>query len=186
VRTVRISTSVWLAAMLVVGLALPAGATEEPSTTDANGPVTVVPEAVFDAALPSWVLDAQEQGLTEVEQGFGPSGESRVVFRYEEIRPTMKRPLAPTFRIELGWNIYIYLSRGDWFYLAGLGAAAAAGALCWWLTPALGGAIACAIAVYIISYYVISRSAPRSGWCARFVFRYWGAFVGYSLVRRSC
>ena len=89
-----------------------------------------------------------------------------------------------------GWYLYVYLNRSDWQFLQGLGAAVASTTLCWWLTPALGYAIGCAVASHLITYYVIKYSAPPPGYCAEFKFAWAGLGtlppVGYTWVYRNC
>lgn len=92
----------------------------------------------------------------------------------------------PQFSVRLGWYIYMYLDRGDWIFLAGLGYTAATAALCAWLVPTIGGAVACAVAAYVIGYYVINWSAPPYGYCREFKFNYAGTFRGTKLVKRGC
>lgn len=97
----------------------------------------------------------------------------------------------PTQRVSAsdwaGASIYVYLDRGDWIWLAGLGYAGATSALCFSLASSgLGNAVACGIAAYVIGSWVIPRSAPPSGYCRELKFYYWGSYAGSKLVRRSC
>jgi hypothetical protein len=127
-----------------------------------------------------------DPSISEAEQQFGLTGDSRVIVTCEPAKTHVGSDPQPNLTIGLGWYIYIYLNRGDWLYLAGLGYTAAAAALCAWLTPTIAGAVACAVAAYIIGNYVIKRTAPPRGYCAEFKFNYWGTFAGYKLVQRSC
>ena len=103
-----------------------------------------------------------------------PHSKSRVEVRYEPSDTTR-------ISIGLGWRIYVYLDRGDWIWLAGLGYAGATSALCFSLASSgLGNAVACGIAAYIIGSWVIPRSAPPSGYCRELKFYYWVATRGRS------
>lgn len=133
------------------------------------------------------LAQAKAEGRTEISEEFGDSGGSRVVYRYEPGGPKGgQSEVGPQWTVGLGWYAYIYLNRSDWLYLAGLGAAGATAALCWWLTPTLGGAIACAVAAYVVTHYILTRSAPPAGYCAEFKFTYAGTFAGYKVLKRNC
>jgi hypothetical protein len=82
----------------------------------------------------------------------------------------------------VGWYIYVYVSRGDWIYLAGLGAAMATSVLCGWLTPTVGPAIACAAAAFIVTTFIVVLTAPKAGYCREFRIGY----ADWKDVRRSC
>ena len=151
------------------------------------GPVIDTPTNI---TLSQALDDALTRGLTEVTVDFGTSGESKLVLRYEPGRPS---PLtvnsaapSPDFSVGLGWYIYVYLDRGDWEFLAGLGYAGATAALCAWLTPTIVGAVGCGVIAYVIGYFVIKWSAPSPGYCRELRFTYSGVYVGSKLVKRSC
>lgn len=137
------------------------------------------------AALRAEIARAAAAGKKAIEYPFGLSGGSRVVIKYE---PTKGSPgeIQPQWTVGAGWNIYVYLNGSDYNFLLDLGTAAASAALCLWLTPTLGGAIACAVAVTIVSNYVFSQYQPPSGYCREFKFYYWGTFRSTKLVQRSC
>lgn len=172
----RVVLVLLVATSLVLGLAAPAIA----GSGGDSQPVIGLPGIVL---LPN--AAPEPTGITEASSNFGLSGQSRVVVVNEanSVQPGL---VQPDFAVELGWNIYVYLSREDWTFLAGIPASAASAAICFWLTPTVGGAIACSVAVYIVTYLLIKNSAPPVGYCKRIVFRYWGAYVGMSNVRRSC
>jgi hypothetical protein len=120
---------------------------------------------------------------------FGLSEGSVVKLRYEGAGGALASA-GPTEGVQvsvgLGWYIYIYLNRGDWIYLAGLGYTAATAALCAWLLPTIAGAVACAVAAYIIGTWVIKTSAPPAGYCRELKFNYVGIFSGSKLIKRTC
>ena len=186
----RVVPAILLAIAMVIGFAAPAGADNRP--TDPM-PGTVVWSADADSAalgvgaLRSQLAQAAAEGRTEVSHPIADSTGSRVVFRYEPGgQQAGGGEVSPQFTVGLGWRVYIYMNRGDWLYLAGLGAAGASAALCWWLTPTLGGAVACAIASYIVVTFLLNWSAPPSGYCREFRFTYGGGYDGTKLVRRGC
>lgn len=183
------SLAMVLALGLIVGLAGPAEALAKPAGTrptvtqgvvPVGGVIAVPVSSTSTLGLPRVLARAQAAGITEVRQEMANGG--LLIARYEPMRPAG----GPNFTVGLGWYIYVYLNRGDWIYLAGLGAAAATAALCWWLTPTLAGAVACAIAAYIVTFYIIKKSAPARGYCREFKFTYVGTFAGYKTVQRSC
>ena len=103
--------------------------------------------------------------------------------------PFLRTVAGPDQKISVGfgWRIYVYLDRGDWIWLAGLGFTAGAAALCTaLLSGGVASGVACAVAAYIVGTWVINYSAPPSGWCREFKFYYWGGFDGTKLVKRSC
>lgn len=123
-----------------------------------------------------------------------PSNERRWKIVYEPIgtqgesTAVVGEPLPqPQFTVGFGWFIYVYLSHGDWIFLAGLGAAAAEITLCGWLTPFVGPE-ACAIAYYIVVCWIISHTAPASGYCREFKWTYTAPpiLAGVKDVPRSC
>lgn len=182
----RVLPVILLATAMVIGFAAPAGA-DEKSTDPPRGTMVWSAGADDVGALRAELAWAAAEGRTEVSHEIGDAGGSTVVFRYEPGRTQAGGgDVTPQFTVGVGWRVYIYLDRGDWFYLAGLGAAGASAALCWWLTPTLGGAVACAVASYIVVTFILNWTAPPSGYCREFKFTYWGAYDGTKLVRRSC
>jgi hypothetical protein len=183
---VRVKTlSMVLALGLIVGLAGPVEAlalptSTRPTATQVGGVVVIPVSNTSGSALPPVLARAQAAGITKVRQEMANGG--LLVARYEPMRPTG----GPNFTVGLGWYIYIYLNRHDWIYLGGLSATAATAALCAWLLPTIGGAIACAVASFIIIDYVMRRTAPARGYCREFKFTYAGTFAGYKTVKRSC
>jgi hypothetical protein len=164
----------------------------------ATSALLVAPPAI---ATEPRALDPQGEGIaiaipapdrTEpraVTQTFGLEGKSRIEVRYEGngTTATVGGPTEGTnVSVGLGWYIYVYLDRGDWIWLAGLGYTAATAALCAILVATVVGAVACAVAAYIIGSWVIPKTAPPTGYCREFKFTYWGTFAGTKLVRRSC
>lgn len=163
---------------LVAGLAPPAAARSLEAEGDRQRQDTVL-AAVVEAS-------SCDAGVAAVEQRFGLTGGSLVAVRCE---PTGSSPhgISPQWTVGLGWYSYVYLDRGDWIWLAGLGFTAASAALCFLLTGALGPAVACAVAAYIVGNYVIKRAAPPAGYCAEFKFTYVTlTSAGYKLVKRRC
>jgi len=194
----RLIMSALVSLSLVVGFGMPATAVDKSSEPTAPVLVTRIALASVPSlgspgldtatvqALQTKLAKAGVTGQTEVSQSFGQSGSSRIVVRQEASASADSGLVQPQFSVGLGWYQYIYLSHDDWIYLAGLGGAAGAAALCWWLTPTIGGAIACAVASYIVLTYVINRTAPPVGYCGEFRFYYGGGFAGYKLVKRTC
>ena len=137
----------------------------------------------------SMVIPVAGDGLTAGSQQFGLEGRSRVEVR-QVGTSSVVAPSGPIegkdFSIGLGWYIYVYLDRGDWIYLAGLGYAGASAALCAWLVVTIAGAIACGMAAYIVGSWIIPKTAPPTGYCREFKFSYAGTYSGSKLVKRSC
>ncbi len=102
--------------------------------------------------------------------------------------PVLGAPIgdSPEWTVGLGRYIYVYLNRGDWFWLAGLPRIVATTVICGWLTPTVGPAIACAMAIYIAATPLVAWTAPPSGYCKEIKFWYNGLFAGGKNVKRSC
>jgi hypothetical protein len=94
--------------------------------------------------------------------------------------------MSPQVRVGAGWYLYVYLNRGDFHWLLGLGYAAASAALCAILAPTIAGAIACGVVAYIIWSVVESQSPPWYGYCLEIRINWWGTLAGPKWVRRTC
>ena len=95
--------------------------------------------------------------------------------------------ITPQWKLEFGWNFYLYLNQSNVTWLTGLGYATYAAVLCSWLAPTLIGAVACAGAAYIIWGWLGSWATRLpAGHCLRIVINYAGIPTGVSSVRRSC
>lgn len=93
---------------------------------------------------------------------------------------------SPQFSAGLGWYIYLYFTRGEWSWLQGLSYAALSAAVCAWLTPTIGGAIACGVVAYIIYSIVDDYGIPPVGYCKEVKISYAGSLKGVKNVKRSC
>jgi hypothetical protein len=91
-----------------------------------------------------------------------------------------------------GWYLYVYLNRGDYEFLIGLGYAGASAAICGLLAPSVLGGIACAVVATIIWGVITSptvQSRNRAAWvgyCLEVRITYVGTLSGYKFVRRNC
>lgn len=184
--------AVFSALIMVASITMPAAATENEVPA---GPATAPSASLINMDLstydgpdtPFTVVELpKDPSLMESVTNFGLSGESRVVVTQERSSLLRNGSAQPQFSVGLGWFIYVYLDRGDWIWLAGLGAAGATTALCGWLLPTLGPQVACAMAAFIVVFWIIARTAPPSGYCREFKFRWGGQFAGTRLVQRSC
>lgn len=173
---------------LLVGLVLAlTPATESEGTTRAPSGRYIEP-ADQGIVLPV----ASNPALEETTSHFGLEGRSRVVVVQEPVSGAMTgfqssaserdSVVQPQWSVGFGWYIYIYLTRSDWIYLAGLGGAVGSAVLCGWLAGVLG-VVACAVAAYIVFTWIGNYTAPPSGWCREFRFTYIGTPAGSKLVR---
>lgn len=152
-----------------------------------DNPMSIDLSTYDGADTPSAIVEfPSDESLQESVTYFGLTGESRVVVKQDRSVAHGRGLVQPQFSVGLGWYIYVYLNRGDWNHLVGLGAGGAATALCRWLAPTLKGALACFVASYIVITFVFRLSAPPSGYCREFKFTYQGHFAGTKLVKRSC
>ncbi len=183
----------WITLVIAVLMAL---SSSVPALAADHRPPTIVTPTTVPVALDGFGLrdnselrrmldEAERRGLDELTLPFGRAGKSKLVIRHEA-QPTASGTLNPQFQVGLGWYIYVYLDRGDWEFLAGLGLAGASAALCGWLAPSVVGGIACGTIAYVIAYLVVKWSAPPPGYCRELKFTYAGLYVGTNLVRRSC
>lgn len=171
-RTRPLMTTV-LAAVMIATLAAPAGASARGGDRDVGSARLADPAPIVLPAAPDTDLKEMTAPLKLTTHS-----KSRVEVRYEPSDTTH-------ISVGFGWRIYVYLDRGDWIWLAGLGYTAATSALCAALVSSGVGAVACGIAAYIIGSWVIPRSAPPTGYCRELSFYYWGGYSGSKLVRRS-
>lgn len=93
---------------LVVGFAVPVGA--DPPAEESVVPADAILAAVIEAST-------CDPSVNPTQQQFGLTGASRVIVTCEPADGSIQ----PQFQVGLGWYIYVYLNRGDWLYLAGLG-----------------------------------------------------------------
>lgn len=173
--------------------AVPAHAGTATSTTTARASALVVPFSVDSAQLaasasaktaPGGLADALAQRPTDKPITVVVRDKQGRVVSPEAMRTGVDGP--NNVSIGLGWSVYVYLDAGDINWLRGLGYGAATAALCAILTSTIVGAVACAIAAYVV-WSIINRPVvlPR-GYCQEFKFSYAGALQSTKLVKRSC
>jgi hypothetical protein len=175
--------------LLGVALVIAMVTTAAPAVAGAGDQSTVPNlDEELELSVPIVVGPAVAQPLSpSVSASFGRNGKSRVEIRSERADAVSNGGLdRPQFSVGLGWYTYLYLDRGDWLFLAGLGHTAATAALCAWLARTIGGAVACAVAAYVVGYHVLNWSTPPNGTCRESKFDYAGNSRGTKLVRRSC
>ena len=139
-----------------------------------------------DATASGPAVEVRVEGTASAEGTISVIGRNTLREVVQPVPPGYDGLVRPQLSAGLGRFIYIYLDRGDWIYLYGLGRTVATIVLCRQLTSTLAGAIACGVASYIVGQWVIEKTAPPRGWCREFKFWYNGGSAGTKLVRRSC
>lgn len=177
---------VWVALLITAGMvaiAVPAAASAAPAVIapTASQVTSTGPTAI---ALPAG--STVNLGAIRTVDGHSLTVELVNAATGQHITAASRHGASPQIRVGAGWYLYVYLNRGDFHWLLGLGYAAASAALCSILAPTIAGAIACGVVAYIIWSVVESQSPPWNGYCVEIKINWWGGLAGTKWVHRNC